>query len=134
MENAESTEPARAPGVPASGVWNDSLGKWESVAIDGPGGLREGECLRYRPDGTLYSRSHFVAGLEDGPFTIYHPNGSVARQGRYAAGRLDGVLNILASPDGNGDPLRACCVPPGATRLDVTFRAGDQLHEVFSDP
>ncbi|HEY8923792.1 MAG TPA: hypothetical protein VIU64_05375, partial [Polyangia bacterium] len=133
MEEAESTEPARAAGVPASGVWNEALRKWESVATDGPGGAREGECLRYRPDGTLYSRSHFVAGLEDGPFTVYHPNGSVARQGRYAAGRLDGVVSVLASPDGQGEPLRACCVPPGATRLDLTFRAGEQLHEIFTD-
>jgi len=133
VEEAESTEPARASGVPASGVWNETLGKWESVATDGPGGAREGECLRYRPDGTLYSRSHFVAGLEDGPFTVYHPDGSVARQGRYAAGRLDGVVSVLASPDGQGEPLRACCVPPGATRLDLTFRGGEQLHEVFTD-
>jgi len=132
-ESTESTAPARAPGVPASCVWNEALGKWEAVGVDGPGGVREGECLRYRPDGTLYSRSHFVAGLEDGPFTVYHPNGSVARQGRYAAGRFDGVLRILASPDGNGEPLRACCVPPGATRLEVTFRGGEQLLEIFSD-
>ena len=46
-------EPERAAGVPETGVWNPTLEKWELCAQD-PQGVRDGECLRYRPDGTLY--------------------------------------------------------------------------------
>jgi hypothetical protein len=133
VETAESAEPERPAGIPALGVWNPSVDKWEVVAHDGSG-ARDGECLRYRRDGTLFSRSFFVAGLEDGPFEVYHPDGVVAREGKFAAGRLEGLVRAYAPRDpGNGEPLRNCCVPPRAARLDTRYRGGDFLIETFYD-
>jgi hypothetical protein len=72
-------------------------------------------------------------GIEDGPFTIYHPSGRVAREGRLAAGRFEGLVTAYASDDPAGEPLRACCVPPMAARLDARYRSGELLSEVFYD-
>jgi hypothetical protein len=133
VDTAESAEPERPAGVPALGVWNPSVEKWEVVQHDAAG-AREGECLRYRPDGTLFSRSWFVAGLEDGPFEIFHRGGAVAREGKFAAGRLDGLVRAYAPADpATGEPLRLCCVPPKAARLDTRYRSGDFLIETFYD-
>ena len=71
--------------------------------------------------------------MEDGPFTIYHPDGRIAREGKFAAGRVDGLVKAYASERGRGEPLRACCVPPKAARLDLRYREGDLLLEVFYD-
>lgn len=133
MELAASESPDRPAGIPEGGSWNATLGKWEAVARTGEGGAREGECLRFRPDGTLFSRSRFVGDVEEGPFTVYHPDGKIAREGKYVAGRMDGLVRVHANPDGPGDPLRSCCVPPGATRMDIQFRSGDYLMDVFYD-
>jgi hypothetical protein len=133
LETAESAEPERPAGVPALGTWDPSIGKWE-VAQHDAHGVRDGECLRYRPDGTLFSRSWFVAGIEDGRFEIFHLDGQLAREGRFAAGRLDGVVSAYAPVDPTkGEPLRNCCVPPKATRLDIRYRQGDYLVETFYD-
>jgi len=113
-------------------VWNAEAGKWEVSRKDGAG-VREGECLLYRDDGTLYARSHFVAGLQDGPFFLYHRNGDVAREGRYVAGRVDGTVTAYASEAQDGERLRSCCVPPGAARLCERYREGEFLLEVFYD-
>jgi len=113
-------------------VWNPDAGKWEVSRKDAQGG-RDGECLLYRDDGTLYSRSLFVAGLQDGPFFIYHPDGAVAREGKYVAGRVDGTVTAYASDDPDGEMLRKCCVPPGAARLSERYRQGEFLLEVFYD-
>jgi MORN repeat variant len=124
-------QPERAAGVPASGVWNAATEMWE-VCAEGAEGVREGECLRYRPDGTLYSRSQYVAGLQEGAFTVFHPNGKLAREGTFAADRLDGpVMHYVAGP--GGEPFRACCVPPNSVRMLVRYQAGDFLQEVFFD-
>jgi hypothetical protein len=134
VEPAASEPPERPAGIPEGGAWNATLGKWEAVArTGGLDGIREGECLRFRADGTLFSRSRFVADVEDGPFTVYHPNGTVAREGRYVGGRVEGIVSVHASPDGSGEPLRSCCVPPGATRMEIRFRSGEYLQEVFYD-
>jgi hypothetical protein len=133
VDTAESAEPERPAGVPALGVWNPAVEKWEIVERDAAG-AREGECLRYRPDGTLFSRSYFVADLEDGPFEVYHRDGGVAREGKFAAGRLDGMVRAYAPSDpAKGEPLRNCCVPPRAVRLDTRYRSGDFLIETFYD-
>jgi antitoxin component YwqK of YwqJK toxin-antitoxin module len=70
-------------------VWNPDAGKWEVSRKDAQG-TREGECLLYRDDGTLYSRTRFVAGLQDGPFFVYHPDGAVAREGDTSPGASTG--------------------------------------------
>jgi len=113
-------------------VWNPDAGKWEVSRKDAQG-TREGECLLYRDDGTLYSRTRFVAGLQDGPFFVYHPDGAVAREGRYVAGRVDGTVTAYASAEPGGEMIRKCCVPPGAARLCERYREGEFLLEVFYD-
>jgi hypothetical protein len=128
----ETQAPSRPAAVPEAGVWNAEAGKWEVSRKDGAG-AREGECLLYRDDGTLYARHQFVAGLQDGPFFIYHRDGSVAREGRYIAGRIDGTVTAYASDDPAGERLRSCCVPPGASRLCERYREGEFLLEVFYD-
>lgn len=132
MEAAERTEPERPATVPESGVWNASLGKWEVSERDAHG-VKAGDCRLYRPDGSLYSRTRFAAGVEDGPFVIYHPDGRIAREGKLTAGLFDGLVTAYATGDRSGEPLRVCCVPPKAARLDLRFRAGDLLLEVFYD-
>jgi hypothetical protein len=74
-----------------------------------------------------------VSGLEEGPFTVYNPDGSVAREGRYEAGFFEGLVRAFAPRARGGEPLRACCVPPTAVRLDVHYRAGEFLSEAFYD-
>jgi hypothetical protein len=128
----EAETPRRPAAVPEAGVWNAEAGKWEVSHRDG-NGAREGECLLYRGDGTLYSRCRFVAGLQEGPFFVYHRDGNVAREGKYIAGRFDGTVTGYASDDPEGEKLRVCCVPPGAARLSERYRAGEFLLEVFYD-
>jgi hypothetical protein len=128
----EAQTPSRPAAVPAAGTWNADAGKWE-VSRRNEQGLRDGECLLYRDDGTLFSRSLFVAGLQDGPFFVYHRDGSVAREGTYVSGRVDGIVTAYASDDPAGERIRVCCVPPGAARLCEHYRAGEFLVEVFYD-
>jgi hypothetical protein len=124
--------PPRPAAVPATSVWNAEAEKWEVSRRD-PTGARDGECLLYRDDGTLFSRVQFVAGVRNGPFAVYHRNGDVAREGCHVAGFLDGTVTSYASASPDGELLRKCCVPPGAARLTERWRAGDFLLEVFSD-
>ena len=136
-ETTPDAEPAPAPperpaAVPEAGVWNAEVGRWEVSRRNGDG-ARDGECLFYRDDGTLYSRSRFVAGVQDGAFFVYHRDGAVAREGKYVGGRVDGLVTAYVSDDPAGERLRSCCVPPGATRLCERYREGDFLVEVFYD-
>ena len=129
---AHAQAPSRPATVPAAGVWNAEDSKWEVSRKDDQG-ARDGECLFYRDDGTLFSRVRFTAGVQDGPFVVYHPNGDVAREGTYVSGRLDGVVTAYASERPGGEKIRVCCVPPGAARLCERYRAGEFLVEVFYD-
>ena len=113
-------------------MWNAEVAKWEISRKDGAG-ARDGECLMYRDDGTLFSRAQFVAGVQDGPFVVYHRNGDVAREGRYVSGRIDGIVTAYASDQPDSERIRACCVPPGAARLCERYSAGEYLFEVFYD-
>lgn len=128
----EAQAPSRPAAVPAAGVWNPEDAKWEVSQRDAHG-VRNGDCAFYRADGTLFSRTRFVAGLQDGPFVVYHRNGDVAREGTYVAGRIDGIVTAYASDKPDADRIRACCVPPGAARLCERYRAGEFLLEVFYD-
>jgi hypothetical protein len=123
---------ARPAGVPEEGFWNDEIGQWEVSRTDARG-ARTGACAFYRPDGTLFLRCAFVEGLQQGPFTIHHGDGRVAREGAYDAGQIDGQVIAYASDGPGAEPLRACCVPPAATRLAARYRAGELLQEIFYD-
>ncbi len=124
----ESSPDAQAPNrpaaVPAVGVWNAEVGKWEVSPRDARG-VRDGECLLYRDDGTLYSRSRFVDGVQDGPFFVYHRDGNVAREGQYVAGQLDGTVTAYASEESRRRAAcaRAACRPARPACASVTARA-----------
>jgi antitoxin component YwqK of YwqJK toxin-antitoxin module len=126
------TAPERPAGVPETGVWNASIGRWE-VSRKNELGAREGECLFYRADGSLFSRFCFAADVQDGPFAIYHPDGALARAGSFAAGQLVGMVSAYASRAPGAEPLRACCVPPQATRLEGLYQGGLLVQEIFYD-
>jgi antitoxin component YwqK of YwqJK toxin-antitoxin module len=124
--------PERPAGVPEGGFWNPSVGKWE-VSQKSEQGAREGECLFYRSDGSLFSRFRFAADVQNGPFAIYHPDGKLARAGRFAAGQIEGIVSSYASAAPGNEPLRACCVPPTAVRLDGLYQDGQLVQEIFYD-
>ncbi|HVZ89002.1 MAG TPA: hypothetical protein VHG72_18680 [Polyangia bacterium] len=129
---AAPAAPERPAGVPEVGFWNPEIGGWE-VSQRSAQGAREGECLIYRPGGSLLSRFQFAGGLQDGPFALFHPDGQVAREGTYVAGRLEGVVSAYAADGEGAEPLRACCVPAAAVRLDTRYEAGTSVQEVFYD-
>jgi antitoxin component YwqK of YwqJK toxin-antitoxin module len=126
------TAPERPAGVPEAGVWNASVGRWE-ISRKNERGAREGECLFYRADGSLFSRFHFAADVQDGPFAIYHPDGALARAGSFAAGQLVGMVSAYASKVAGAEPLRACCVPQQAIRLEGLYQDGQLVQEIFYD-
>jgi hypothetical protein len=69
----------------------------------------------------------------DGPFETFHTTGEVATRGRYAGGKYDGTLSRFASSTPGTEPLRSCCVPPGARELRAEYSAGRLLSENFYD-
>ena len=69
---AQAEPPSRPATVPAAGVWNAQDNKWEVSRKDDQG-ARDGECIFYRDDGTLFSRVRFNAGVQEGPFVVYPP-------------------------------------------------------------
>jgi hypothetical protein len=125
----EANTPSRPAAIPGDAVWNAEAGEWE-VCARGSDGARQGECLMFRADGTLHTRLRYVSGAQVGPFTIYHRDGSVARKGACVAGRVDGLVSSFVGDD---EPLRNCCVPAAAVRLDSRYDAGQLVQEVFFD-
>jgi tetratricopeptide (TPR) repeat protein len=71
--------------------------------------------------------------LPHGPVSTFHPNGELASRGEYVEGKLEGLLVRFASSDGAGEPLRPCCVPPGASELRAEYKHGALLRETFFD-
>jgi hypothetical protein len=72
--------------------------------------------------------------LPNGPVSTFHPNGELASRAEYIDGMLEGRLVRFASSDGGGEPLRPCCVPPGASELRAEYKQGALLNETFFDP
>ena len=127
-----ATVPERPAGVPEGGFWSPEVGGWEVSRLNAQG-VREGECLFYRPDGSLQSRCGFVAGVREGPFAMFHPDGRVSREGIFTAGRAEGIVSAYPGVGPGAEPLRSCCVPPGAVRLDLRFEEGEVVQEIFYD-
>ena len=125
-------DPARPPGIPASAVWLAEMEQWEVVGRDADG-ARQGECRRYRSDGSVYLQTHYVAGQEEGPFTVFHPSGEIARQGQRRKGELEGGIVARIALQGEGEPLRSCCVPEPAVEMRSRFEAGQMVFERFYD-
>ncbi|HVV51654.1 MAG TPA: hypothetical protein VHO06_18440, partial [Polyangia bacterium] len=124
--------PERPAGVPEGGFWNPDVGGWE-VSQRNAQGARDGECLFYRRDGSLQSRCRFVGGVQEGPFAIFHPDGRLAREGRFAAGKIEGIVSAYSGEGAGAEPLRACCVPAAAVRLDTRYEGGAMVQEIFFD-
>jgi hypothetical protein len=122
----------RPAGVPEGGFWNPEAGGWE-VSRRTAQGARDGDCLFYRPDGSLQSRCTFVGGRQEGPFAIFHPDGRLAREGKFEAGNVEGIVSAYAGEGAGAEPLRACCVPAAAARLDLRYEGGAIVQETFYD-
>jgi hypothetical protein len=127
-----ATAPERPAGVPEAGFWNPEIGGWEVSRLNAQG-AREGECVFYRRDGSLQSRCGFVGGVREGPFAMFHPDGRVSREGIFTAGRAEGIVSAYPGVGPGAEPLRSCCVPPGAIRLDLRFEEGEIVQEIFYD-
>ncbi len=122
--------PRRPAAVPSDAAWNDRTGEWETTPRDAEG-RAHGLARAWRQDGSLASEHEYRAGERDGAFRRFHPDGSLAREGSYLAGAQHGPM-IAYGYDGPGatsEPLQACCVPPGAWRLQQQFDH-DQLADV----
>lgn len=123
---------ARPPGVPSDAVFDAQEGAWQVGMRDALGRL-EGDVVVFRDDGTPRLRYTCRAGRREGPFRSFHPHGGLASEGRYEDGKPAGVLARYASDAPGSEPLRNCCVPPGATELRLHYREGQVAREEFRD-
>ncbi len=126
------TQLERPMGVPAAARWIDDEGHWQLVESNATG-QAHGPVKLWRADGTLLLESHYEAGALHGPFRRYHRSGALAREGHYVAGDLDGVVMAHAAGEGSDEPLRGCCVPQGAARMQARFELGVLAGETFYD-
>ena len=53
--------------------------------------LRDGQCRRWYPDGTLAETALYAAGLMSGAYTSWLPNGKTRFRGRFQTDRLQGL-------------------------------------------
>jgi antitoxin component YwqK of YwqJK toxin-antitoxin module len=123
---------AKPSAPPLEAVFDAEAEAWEVCERDGEG-RRHGECRLYRQDGSLKLHCQYRAGVLSGPFTGYHPGGATARSGEFVAGRLHGPVTRFVSDQLGSEPLRACCVPPGAIELRSSYLDGQLLRELFVD-
>lgn len=122
----------RPDAVPPSAHWSPESGQWEERSHDLQG-LPIGSVRAWRADGSLAFEAFYDHGELRGPFRRFHPDGRVAREGFYINGHLDGIVVAYASGDGRGEPLRGCCVPSGATRMEARYEQGGLRGETFFD-
>src|SRR5689334_23215319 len=115
--------PERPENVPAGARWNRELRAWSHGEYD-PEGRARGAHEVYNDQGTLTSRVRYREGELDGSFEDYHPNGELARRGEYRSGKIEGECVRFASTGPTRQPLRNCCVPPGAWSMRARFAAG----------
>lgn len=125
-------EVVRPDCVPSSARWSPDSQRWEQ-GPDCATGLLSGPFQSWRQDGSLAMQAFYEEGLLSGPFRRYHPDGSVAREGHYTQGLLRGVVLAYANADERADPLRGCCVPTGAARMEATYEEGGLRDETFFD-
>lgn len=126
------TEFVRPSSVPEAASWEDQEGCWELSQLDSRG-LRSGLVTRWRRDGSLLMEARYEAGVLSGPFRRYHFDGRLAREGLFVDGQLDGEVWAHASASEEDEPLRACCVPPGAARMQSRYESGGLRGETFFD-
>lgn len=124
--------PAEPAALPADAAFNSEFDAWEQSEKDAAG-VRDGACRLYREDGSLKLECRFTGGVLSGPFSAYHPKGGLARRGSYRDGKLDGTVASFASDDPGAEPLRTCCVPPGARELRAVYADGMIERETYFD-
>ncbi len=118
--------------LPPDAAFNSEFDAWEQSEKDAAG-ARHGGCRLYRSDGSLKLECQFTSGVLSGPFSAYHPKGGLARRGSYLDGKLHGTVASFASDEAGAEPLRTCCVPPGARELRAVYSAGVIERETYFD-
>ncbi len=118
--------------MPDDAVYDPEQLGWE-VSVRDAAGVRQGEVRLYRPDGSLARVCSFEGGKKSGPFSSFHPSGEVASRGAFVDDRLDGTFFRFVSSAPGGEPLRHCCVPPGAVELRAEYKGGRFVNETFYD-
>ena len=68
-----------------------------------------------------------------GPSRCSIPTAASRAQGSFTAGRAEGIVSAFPGAGPGAEPLRSCCVPPGAVRLDLLYEKGDIVQEIFYD-
>lgn len=129
MQGAKLDEPDRAPGVPASAVWDFESQAWVLGRRDERGELH-GLVRFFSDQGKLVLEQELRHGQRHGAFRRFHGSGELAQAGRYFRGALDG-LSLSHSEGDDEDSIRDCCVPHGARLLRQEFRHGAPLAESF---
>ncbi len=102
------THPERPPSLPEGAVY-DADGAFWQLAEQNERGERHGTVTTFSADGRLRTRGTYENGKPDGFFSRFTDGGAGA------------------------EPLRTCCVPPGAREHRVRYRQGRWLDEVFYD-
>ena len=125
-------EVVRPDCVPSSARWLPDSQRWEQVP-DAENGLPSGPFRSWRQDGSLAMQAFYEEGVFSGPFRRFHPDGSVAREGHYTQGHLQGVVHAYVNTDERAEPLRGCCVPTGAARMESRYEEGGLRDETFFD-
>ncbi|MDZ4695340.1 MAG: hypothetical protein SGI86_09320 [Deltaproteobacteria bacterium] len=125
-----SDVPTRPGSLPADAQWNDDASEWLQTTTGTDGTVR---LRRYRIEGTLSFEGTLADGQLHGPFSRFHRSGAVSRTGEYQNGQIHGIVTCYASPERGDEPLRCCCVPPGAMRMDARFSEGSLQRESFFD-
>jgi len=124
-------EPTRPPVVPSGAIWDADRREWLAGRKD-PAGWH-GLVTGYDAAGLVRSRQEFQAGVAEGAFVRLHPSGAEAYRATFVEGKLHGAARALSSPEPGALPLRACCVPPGASALVTHYDHGQALDQWFED-
>jgi antitoxin component YwqK of YwqJK toxin-antitoxin module len=124
--------PERPAAVPPDAVFNRESWQWERAELDAEG-RRAGILRAWRRDGALTSEQTYRAGVPHGPFRRFHPDGTLAREGAFVDGAPHGTVIAYASDAPGAEPLRPCCVPPGAWRMQIDFSNGLENENRFFD-
>jgi len=122
----------RPSDVPPEAEWDEQEALW-IAARRGPDGQRSGPARGWSEQGVLAFECTYAGGRLEGAFKRLHADGSVFMQGTYEKGFLQGVVQKFVDANGSGEPLRGCCVPDGATRMDAHYSGGQVLDETFFD-
>ncbi len=118
--------------VPPEAEWQVNERTWRCGSKDSSGRLH-GLQRYYRPDGTLRAEYHYNSGERSGPFRRYHPDGTLAREGKHRADSPLGQVIAYRASAASDEPLRRCCVPPGAHKMVVQYGDEGIESEAFLD-